>query len=142
MRLNLLGIVLVVLSLGLLSFGAVARVEVVDLSLPFTCPDVSPAPLRINEKGLVMSGVFYPLVNPNASLSPIITNAVFTGIGGVSEIDVFQHSDGSVDVSYMKYKKRSSGKVRVDSDKIFEKASYSVENQPAYFYSKNQGCRN
>lgn len=123
--------------------GSVVAGGSVDLGRPFTCLDVSPMPMRITGAGLVMGGVLYPIIDPNASLSPRVTNAIFGGQDGLSEINVMQFGDGRVNVSYMKFK-YNPYELGVDPDKakVYEKASYSVENPPVFFKSKNQGCKN
>lgn len=127
----------------LLSVFGVVNAEVVDLSLPFTCPDVSPTPMRINEKGLVMGGGIYPLVNPNTSLNPAITNTVFGDNDGLIEVDVIQYESGKVDVSYMRFRVNPAYVTGdQDDNKIFEKASYGTIEGASYFHSKNQGCKN
>ncbi|XUA17733.1 hypothetical protein ACQVA2_13725 [Citrobacter sp. OP27] len=125
------------------SCQAIADGSVVDLGSSFVCMDVSPTPMRITDKGLVMGGVVYPLINPNASSSPTITNAIFGSADGLSEIDVHQNENGGVSVSYMKFRVNPiDAGGDPDKFKIFEKASFGVEEPPAYFHSKNRGCRN
>ena len=101
----------------------------IDLSKPFTCKDVSPSPMRIIEKGLIMGGVLYPLYNPRDNLE---------------EIDVVQYaSDGKVSVSYMKFYSNPdqfTDYESIDNNKIFEKASGKAVDPKPFYHSKNQGC--
>ncbi|MBE0184159.1 hypothetical protein FOT90_00910 [Klebsiella aerogenes] len=120
-----------------------ANAGMVDLNKPFTCPDVSPTPMQITDAGLKMNGVTYGLIDPNASSIPSITNSIFGSSDGLIEIDIRQNSDsGKVDVSYMKFRSGEFASPDPDKRKIFEKASYKIEDPPAYFFSKNQGCKN
>ncbi|EBT2241105.1 hypothetical protein CJH86_05505 [Salmonella enterica] len=121
--------------------------ESIDLSKPFTCKDVSPSPMHITEKGLVMGGVLYPLYNPNAASTPVLTNAIFRSRDNLEEIDVVQYaSDGKVNVSYMKFYSDpdqlvASGNFEaIDNNKIFEKASGEALDPKPFYHSKNQGC--
>jgi hypothetical protein len=130
-------------SLFVVSLLIASNAMAMDLSQPFICPDISPTPMRIVENGLMMNGVVYPLKNPNSSWSPLITNTIFGSRDGLEEIDVMQHGNGKVDVSYMKYRFNPyESEVNPDKAKAFEKASYSIEDPPAYFFSKGQGCQN
>ena len=124
-----------------LSFNSSAGL--VDLNKPFICPDISPIAMQITKDGLKMGGVFYSLTDPNASSAPSITNAIFSSDDGLNEIDIKQYTTGTVDVSYIKFSIRPyDAGINPDEVKIFEKASFSVENPPSYFSSQNKGCRN
>ncbi|WP_368894340.1 hypothetical protein [Kluyvera ascorbata] len=116
----------------------------IDLSKPFTCKDISPSPMRITEKGLMMGGVLYPLYNPNAASTPRITNAIFRSRNNLEEIDVVQDTkDGSVDVSYMKFRSNPDqfmDDASIENNKIFEKGSFEAVNPGPTYYSENQGC--
>ncbi|HGB5300385.1 TPA: hypothetical protein ACIVOM_003626 [Salmonella enterica subsp. enterica serovar Virchow] len=130
---------------ALLALASIAaHAESIDLSKPFTCPDVSPAPMHITERGLVMGGVLYPIYNSNASLTPVLTNAIFRSRDNLEEIDVVQYSsNGKVSVSYMKFKSNPDQFTdydAIDNNKIFEKASGEAVDPKPFFYSKNQGC--
>ncbi|EID4122201.1 hypothetical protein LBX38_003260 [Salmonella enterica] len=120
------------------------KAESIDLSKPFTCPDVNPAPMHITEKGLIMGGVLYPLYDPNASLTPVMTNTIFRSRDNLQEIDVVQYaSDGKISVSYMKFRSdpdQLTNYDEIDSNKVFEKASGEALQPKPFFYSKNQGC--
>lgn len=118
--------------------------DVIDLSKPFVCKDISPAPLRITEQGLIMGGTLYPLYNPNAASSPELKNSIFRSHDNTEEIDVVQYaSDGSVSVSYMKFRRNIDdllSDTAIEQNKIFEKGSFlPVKSDPTY-YSKGQGC--
>ncbi len=97
----------------------------IDLSKPFICKDISPTPLHITEKGLIMGGVVYPLYNPNAASTPKLTNAIFRSKDNLEEIDVRQDAeDGKVDVSYMKFSINPdalANDAAIENSKIFEK---------------------
>ncbi|HCD1999511.1 hypothetical protein [Citrobacter farmeri] len=116
----------------------------IDLSKPFTCKDVSPSPMRIIEKGLIMGGVLYPLYNPNAASTPVLTNTIFRSRDNLEEIDVVQYaSDGKVSVSYMKFYSNPdqfTDYESIDNNKIFEKASGKAVDPKPFYHSKNQGC--
>ncbi|MDE5205552.1 hypothetical protein QNN88_13095 [Citrobacter sp. ANG330] len=116
----------------------------IDLSKPFTCKDVSPSPMRITEKGLIMGGVLYPLYNPNAASTPALTNTIFRSRDNLEEIDVVQYaSDGKVSVSYMKFYNdpdQFTDYEAIDNNKIFEKASGEAVDPKPFYHSKNQGC--
>lgn len=116
----------------------------IDLSKPFICKDVSPTPMRITEKGLIMGGVLYPLYNPNAASTPMLTNTIFRSRDNLEEIDVVQHSsNGEVSVSYMKFRSNPDqflDDVSIEKNKIFEKGSFEAVNPGPTYYSKNQGC--
>lgn len=116
----------------------------IDLSKPFTCKDVSPSPLRITEKGLIMGGVLYPLYNPNAASTPVLTNTIFRSRDNLEEIDVVQYaSDGKVNVSYMKFYSdpdQFTNYEDMDKNKVFEKASGEAVDPKPFYHSKNQGC--
>ncbi len=90
-----------------------------------------------------MNGLTYHLVDPNASSIPEITNIIFGSDDNLSEIDVRQDGSGALEVSYMKFRSDPTRtNVNIDQLKVFEKASFSIENPPAYFFSKNRGCHN
>lgn len=116
----------------------------IDLSKPFICKDISPTPLHITEKGLIMGGVVYPLYNPNAASTPKLTNAIFRSKDNREEIDVRQDAeDGKVDVSYMKFSINPdalANDAAIENSKIFEKGSFKAYNPGPKYYSKNQGC--
>ncbi|EEO4822869.1 hypothetical protein G6K72_004441 [Salmonella enterica subsp. enterica serovar Rubislaw] len=119
--------------------------DVIDLSKPFTCKDVSPSPMHITEKGLIMGGVLYPLYNANAASTPVLTNAIFRSRDNLEEIDVVQYtSDGKVSVSYMKFYSDPDQFIgdfeAIDNNKIFEKASGEALDPKPFYHSKNQGC--
>lgn len=116
----------------------------IDLSKPFLCKDVSPTPLHITEKGLVMGGVLYPLYNPNAASTPKLTNTIFRSRDSLEEIDVVQYaSNGKVSVSYMKFRSNPDqflDDASIENNKIFEKGSFEALNPGPNYYSQNQGC--
>ncbi|WP_297122705.1 hypothetical protein [uncultured Enterobacter sp.] len=116
----------------------------IDLSKPFVCKDISPTPMRITEKGLIIGGIVYPLYNPNAASTPTMTNSIFRSKDNLEEIDILQYaSDGEISVSYMKFYSdpdQFMDEALIEKNKIFEKASFAVDNPNPYFHSKNQGC--
>lgn len=116
----------------------------IDLSQPFTCKDISPSPLRITEKGLIMGGVLYPLYNSNAASTPVLTNTIFRSRDNLEEIDVVQYArDGKVSVSYMKFYSdpdQFTDDEAIDNNKNFEKASGEAIDPKPFYHSKNQGC--
>lgn len=133
----------VVIGITVFCFSGEVGAEAVDLSKSFTCPDVSPTPMHITKGGLLMGGVLYPTVNSNASMSARITTSIFGSDDGMNEIDVRQEDNGSVTVSYMKFKVNPIDALgSPDDNKLFEKASFSLESPPIFFHSKNQGCKN
>lgn len=91
-----------------------------------------------------MGGVLYPLYNPNAASTPRITNAIFRSRNNLEEIDVVQDTkDGSVDVSYMKFRSNPDqfmDDASIENNKIFEKGSFEAVNPGPTYYSENQGC--
>lgn len=128
---------------GLTWFAGGAISAPVDLGEPFTCPDVSPTAMRITDRGLVVSGITYPLISANTSSIPGVTNSTFGSNDGLIEIDVMQTHDGDVNVSYIRLKARTSDAgTDIDSNKVFERGSSGVDDPPPYFHSSNKGCRN
>lgn len=117
----------------------------VDLEQPFTCKDISPTPMRITEKGLIMGGVLYPLHTANASSTPAFTTTIFRSRDHLEEIDVVQKaSNGSVNVSYMKFRANPDqfvDDVSIENNKIFEKGSFDALNPGPRYHSRNQGCK-
>ncbi|ECC3449550.1 hypothetical protein AH547_09815 [Salmonella enterica subsp. enterica] len=124
---------------------AKAAGEPVDLSKPFICKDVSPSPMRITEKGLIMGGVLYPLYNANAASTPVLTNTIFRSRDNLEEIDVVQYaSDGAINVHYMKFYSdpdQFTDFEAIDANKVFEKASGEALQPQPFYHSKNQGCK-
>lgn len=116
----------------------------IDLSKPFVCKDISPSPLRITEKGLIMGGVLYPLYNPNAASTPALTNTIFRSRDNLEEIDIVQYTrNGKVDVSYMKFRSNPdqfTDDISIENNKIFERGSFKASNPGSTYYSNNQGC--
>jgi len=116
----------------------------IDLSKPFICKDVSPTPMRITDKGLMMGGVLYPLYNPNAASIPTLTNTIFRSRDNLEEIDIVQYADdGKISVSYMKFRfdpDQFFDDAAIENNKIFEKGSFKAMNPGPKYFSKNQGC--
>ncbi|RJT50745.1 hypothetical protein [Rahnella variigena] len=117
----------------------------IDLSKPFTCKDVSPSPMRITEKGLIMGGVLYPVYNSNAATTPVLTNTIFRSRDNLEEIDIVQYaSNGKISVSYMKFYSdpdKITDYEEIDNNKIFEKASREAVDPKPFYHSKNAGCK-
>lgn len=147
MKLNSLLIVIATVLFSAATFSTHAGLfsSPIDLSKPFICKDISPTPLRITEKGLIMGGVVYPLYNPNAASTPKLTNAIFRSKDNLEEIDVRQDAeDGKVDVSYMKFSinpDELTNDAAIENSKIFEKGSFKAYNPGPKYFSKNQGCQ-
>ncbi|MEQ4454281.1 hypothetical protein ABNT06_23130 [Kosakonia sacchari] len=116
----------------------------IDLSKPFICKGISPSPLRITEKGLIMGGVLYPLYNPNAASTPALTNTIFRSRDNLEEIDIVQYArNGKVDVSYMKFRSNPdqfTDDISIENNKIFERGSFKASNPGSTYYSNNPGC--
>ncbi|HEX4499612.1 MAG TPA: hypothetical protein VH187_00360 [Scandinavium sp.] len=116
----------------------------IDLSKPFICKDISPTPMHITDKGLIVSGVLYPLYNSNSSSTPVLTNTIFRSLDNLEEIDIIQNSDnGKVNVSYMKFRINPDQLINdesIENNKVFEKGSFDAVNPGPTYYSKNQGC--
>lgn len=83
--------------------------NVVDLSKPFVCKDISANSISIDGQAITIDGVRYKMVVPNASSRPNLTNTIFTSSDERVEIDLFQQRDtGVISVSFIKYKLPSS----------------------------------
>ena len=89
----------------LLPQALMANDSIVDLSRPFKCPDISPNSMRITNQKLNIGGISYPVYNENASLSPVITNAIFRNKQNTIEINLIQNTKtGKIRISFMEFK--------------------------------------
>ena len=131
----------------LINMMAASIAYAVDISKPFTCPDISPNTIRLDNGTLKIGASTYLMSNENLSSIDWLVNSEFISPDRKSIIYVmYDQRTGDIDVSYMKLSRAIDSIMPgadMDKFKVIEKVSYDIgKEKPSFLKGNNLGCKN